>query len=36
VTGNGLKDTETALSGLTVRTTTVPADAGAAADALGL
>jgi threonine synthase len=36
VTGNGLKDTETALSGLTVRTTTVSADAGAAADALGL
>jgi threonine synthase len=36
VTGNGLKDTETALSRLTVRTTTVPADAGAAADALGL
>jgi threonine synthase len=36
VTGNGLKDTETALSGLTVRTTTVPADAGAASDALGL
>jgi threonine synthase len=36
VTGNGLKDTETALSRLTVRTTTVPADVGAAADALGL
>jgi threonine synthase len=36
VTGNGLKDTETALSRLTVRTTTVPADAGAAAHALGL
>ena len=36
VTGNGLKDTETALSRLTVRTATVPADAGAAAGALGL
>jgi threonine synthase len=36
VTGNGLKDIETALSRLTVRTTTVPADAGAAADALDL
>ncbi|MGZ4616172.1 MAG: threonine synthase [Actinomycetes bacterium] len=36
VTGNGLKDTETALSRLTVRTTTVPADVAAAASALGL
>jgi threonine synthase len=36
VTGNGLKDTETALSQLTVRSDTVPADAGAAAEALGL
>jgi threonine synthase len=36
VTGNGLKDTETALSRLTVTTSTVPADARAAATALGL
>ena len=36
VTGNGLKDTETALSQLTVQTTTVPADVDAAARALGL
>jgi threonine synthase len=36
VTGNGLKDTETALSQLTVVATTVPADAAAAASALGL
>jgi threonine synthase len=36
VTGNGLKDTETALSRLTVRSDTVPADARAAAAALGL
>jgi threonine synthase len=36
VTGNGLKDTETALSQLTVHSDTVPADAGAAAEALGL
>ncbi len=36
VTGNGLKDTETALSRLDVRSDTVPADAPAAAAALGL
>ncbi|HEX6919195.1 MAG TPA: threonine synthase [Actinomycetes bacterium] len=36
VTGNGLKDTETALSRLTVTTTTVPPDCAAAAAALGL
>lgn len=36
VTGNGLKDTETALSQLTVRSDTVPADVRAAAAALGL
>ncbi len=36
VTGNGLKDTETALSGLTISTTTVPAQCAAAAAALGL
>jgi threonine synthase len=36
VTGNGLKDTETALSQLTVRSDTVPADVHAAAAALGL
>jgi threonine synthase len=36
VTGNGLKDIETALSGMTVRTTTVPADPAAAAAALDL
>jgi len=36
VTGNGLKDVETALSGRTVITKTVPADSTAAAAALGL
>ena len=36
VTGNGLKDVETALSGRTVITKTVPADPAAAAAALGL
>jgi threonine synthase len=36
VTGNGLKDVETALSGITISTTTVPADVAAAAAALGL
>jgi threonine synthase len=36
VTGNGLKDTETALAGLDVRGDTVPADVTAAAEALGL
>jgi threonine synthase len=36
LTGNGLKDVETALSGLVVATTTVPPDAAAAAAALGL
>jgi threonine synthase len=36
VTGNGLKDIETALSQLTVESDTVPADAAAAASALGL
>jgi threonine synthase len=36
VTGNGLKDTETALSRLTVESVTVPADVAAAAGALGL
>jgi threonine synthase len=36
VTGNGLKDTETPLSQLSVETQTVPADVAAAADALGL
>jgi threonine synthase len=36
VTGNGLKDTETALAQLEVRSDTVPADAAAAAAALGL
>jgi threonine synthase len=36
VTGNGLKDIETALSGITISTTTVPADVAAAAAALGL
>jgi threonine synthase len=36
VTGNGLKDTETALAQLTVDTVTVPADVAAAAHALGL
>jgi threonine synthase len=36
VTGNGLKDTETALGQLTVRSQTVPPDASAAAGALDL
>jgi threonine synthase len=36
VTGNGLKDVETALSGMTVTTTTVPPDPERAAAALGL
>ena len=36
VTGNGLKDIETALSGISISTTTVPADVAAAAAALGL
>jgi threonine synthase len=36
VTGNGLKDIETPLSRLTIETTTVAADVGAAAAALGL
>lgn len=36
VTGNGLKDTETALSQLDIRSVAVPADATAAAAALGL
>ena len=36
VTGNGLKDIETALAGITISTTTVPADVAAAAAALGL
>jgi threonine synthase len=36
LTGNGLKDIETALSGVTISTTTVPADAAVAASALGL
>jgi threonine synthase len=36
VTGNGLKDTETALSQLEVRSDTVPPDTAAAAAALGL
>jgi threonine synthase len=36
VTGNGLKDVETALTGLTVASDTVPPDAAAAAAALGL
>jgi threonine synthase len=36
VTGNGLKDTETALAGLEVRSDTVAADSAAAAAALGL
>ena len=36
VTGNGLKDTETALSQLRVESDTVPADVAAAAAALGL
>ena len=36
VTGNGLKDTETALSGRTISTVTVPPEGDAAAKALGL
>ena len=36
VTGNGLKDTETALSQLRIQSDTVPADVAAAAAALGL
>jgi threonine synthase len=36
VTGNGLKDVETALSGTTVTSQTVPADGDAAAAAIGL
>ena len=36
LTGNGLKDVETALAGLTVSTKTVPPDASKAAVALGL
>jgi threonine synthase len=36
VTGNGLKDTETALASLEVRSDTVPADVSVAAAALGL
>jgi threonine synthase len=36
VTGNGLKDTETALAGRTISSITVPADGAAAAAALGL
>ena len=36
VTGNGLKDTETALAQLSVETVTVPVDVAAAARALGL
>jgi threonine synthase len=36
VTGNGLKDTETALSGMTISTVTVPPEGAAAAKALGL
>ena len=36
LTGNGLKDVETALAGLTVTTKTVPPDASMAAAALGL
>ncbi|MCY7373983.1 MAG: threonine synthase [Spirochaetaceae bacterium] len=36
VTGNGLKDTETALSQLRIESDTVPADVAAAAAALGL
>jgi threonine synthase len=36
VTGNGLKDVETALAGITMSTDTVPADAASAASALGL
>ncbi len=36
VTGNGLKDTETALREISIDTATVPADVGAAAAVLGL
>ena len=36
VTGNGLKDVETALAQISVESATVPADVRAAADALGL
>jgi threonine synthase len=36
VTGNGLKDTETALSGRVLDPTVIPVDVAAAADALGL
>jgi len=36
VTGNGLKDTETALSGRVLDPTVIPVDIAAAADALGL
>ena len=36
VTGNGLKDTETALREITIDTDTVPADVRAAAAVLGL
>jgi threonine synthase len=36
LTGNGLKDVETALGGLTVTTKTVPPDVSLAAEALGL
>jgi len=36
VTGNGLKDTETALAGRDIEPTVIPVDAAAAADALGL
>jgi threonine synthase len=36
VTGNGLKDVETALTGLSVTSDTVPPVAAAAAAALGL
>jgi threonine synthase len=36
VTGNGLKDVETALAEISIDSTTVPADVRAAADALGL
>ena len=36
LTGNGLKDTETALREITIDTTTVPADVRTAAGVLGL
>jgi threonine synthase len=36
LTGTGLKDVETALAGITISTTTIPADVAAAASALGL